>query len=274
MMQLNKPYYLKIYLLSVISFLITGCGHANKKITYPVYAPVIEGSANQSHPVVVRKSKPITHTTHRKRQPVNNQSYTVMKGDTLYSVAWRYHCDFRELANKNHIRKPYAIYPGQILQLTATATVTNHHQTNEQTSTHYSNANNKLMTWHWPAKAKLVQAFSAANKGIDLSAALGQPIHAANTGQVVYSGSGLRGYGQLIILKHSDDYLSAYAHNDKLLVKEGDWVKAGQVIATMGHSGTTNIHLHFEIRRAGVPVDPLKYLAPAKAQPRINSYVG
>jgi lipoprotein NlpD len=89
---------------------------------------------------------------------------------------------------------------------------------------------------------------------------LGEPVLAAAAGQVVYSGGGLRGYGKLLIVKHSEIFLSAYAHNDRLLVKEGDFVKAGQIIADMGSSGTDRVKLHFEIRRDGVPVDPLQFL--------------
>ena len=102
---------------------------------------------------------------------------------------------------------------------------------------------------------------------------MGQPVKAASEGLVVYSGTGLRGYGPLIILKHNDDFLSAYAHNQRLLVKEGETVKRGQVIATMGRSSTKQAVLHFEIRKSGVPVNPLNYLTQGR-KPRVNSYVG
>ena len=98
------------------------------------------------------------------------------------------------------------------------------------------------------------------NKGIDLGGKLGEPVLAAAAGQVVYSGSGLRGYSKLLIVKHNETFLSAYAHNDRLLVKEGDFVKVGQRIADMGSSGTDRVKLHFEIRRDGTPVDPIKFL--------------
>ena len=116
--------------------------------------------------------------------------------------------------------------------------------------------------WAWPVKGKILNAFSetGANKGLDIAGTRNQPVAAAADGRVVYQGSGLRGYGQLIIVKHSDDFLSAYAHNDKMHVKEGDLVKRGQKIAEMGSTGTDQVKLHFEIRRHGVPVDPLKYL--------------
>ncbi|HAB84770.1 MAG TPA: peptigoglycan-binding protein LysM, partial [Pseudomonas sp.] len=98
------------------------------------------------------------------------------------------------------------------------------------------------------------------NKGIDIAGELGQPVLAASDGTVVYAGSGLRGYGELVIIKHSDTYVSAYGHNRRLLVREGQQVKAGQSIAEMGSTGTDRVKLHFEIRRQGKPVDPLQYL--------------
>jgi lipoprotein NlpD len=98
------------------------------------------------------------------------------------------------------------------------------------------------------------------NKGIDIAGQLGQPVKAAANGVVVYAGRGLLGYGDMIIIKHDETYLSAYAHNSRLLVKEGDQVKAGQSVAEMGNTGTDRVKLHFEIRRRGEPVDPLGYL--------------
>lgn len=120
-------------------------------------------------------------------------------------------------------------------------------------------------SWQWPAAGSLIARFQESNgrKGIDIAGQRGQPVSAAEGGRVVYQGSGLRGYGQLIIIKHDDDYLSAYAHNAKVHVKEGDVVKRGQRIADMGDSGTDRVKLHFEIRRQGMPVDPLRYL-PAR----------
>ncbi|GAB3388258.1 M23 peptidase family protein [Azotobacter armeniacus] len=117
--------------------------------------------------------------------------------------------------------------------------------------------------WSWPADGLLVGRFSSngsLNKGIDIGGQLGQPVLAASDGSVVYAGGGLRGYGELIIIKHSDIYVSAYGHNRRLLVREGQQVKAGQTIAEMGSTGTDRVKLHFEIRRQGKPVDPLQYL--------------
>ncbi|MDK2124665.1 peptidoglycan DD-metalloendopeptidase family protein [Parachitinimonas caeni] len=118
--------------------------------------------------------------------------------------------------------------------------------------------------WIWPTVGKLLSPFSETNKGIDLSGKMGQPVLAAAGGKVVYSGSGLRSYGKLIIIKHNRTYLSAYAHNSQLLVREGDNVKKGDKIAEMGNSDADQVKLHFEIRRFGKPVDPTKYLTAEK----------
>ncbi|MBA6419218.1 peptidoglycan DD-metalloendopeptidase family protein [Pseudomonas neustonica] len=117
--------------------------------------------------------------------------------------------------------------------------------------------------WNWPARGTLLARFQSngsLNKGIDIAGQLGEPVKAAADGAVVYAGRGLIGYGEMIIIKHDETYLSAYAHNSRLLVSEGDQVKVGQTIAEMGSSGTDRVKLHFEIRRKGQPVDPLAYL--------------
>ncbi len=123
--------------------------------------------------------------------------------------------------------------------------------------------NKKVSVWRWPAKGKLTKTFSSSQvgmKGISLVNQRGTAIYATTSGKVVYAGSGLRGYGNLIIIKHNYDYLSAYAHNEKLLVRENEKIKVGQKIAIMGDSGTESVHLHFEIRYRGKSVDPLRYL--------------
>ncbi len=127
------------------------------------------------------------------------------------------------------------------------------------------NSTGPVGKWLWPASGRVIHTFSdtyGGNKGIDIAGRAGEPIKATASGRVVYSGSGLRGYGLLLIVKHNSEYLSAYAHNSKLLVKEGDKVRAGQTIALMGSTGATRVLLHFEIREAGKPVDPLKLLTP------------
>lgn len=121
------------------------------------------------------------------------------------------------------------------------------------------------LDWSWPVKGKVVGGFSESSnlKGIDIAGTAGQPVLASAAGKVVYAGSGLRGYGKLIIIKHNKTYLSAYAHNRELLVKEGDQVSKGQKIAEMGNTDADQVKLHFEIRRMGKPMDPARYLPPA-----------
>ena len=115
--------------------------------------------------------------------------------------------------------------------------------------------------WAWPTPGKVVGIFNdASNKGLDIAGAIGDPVHAAGAGKVVYVGAGLRGYGNLVIIKHNAIFLSAYAHNQKILVKEGQAVKKGQEIAILGDSDTDRPKLHFEIRRQGKPIDPMRYL--------------
>lgn len=121
----------------------------------------------------------------------------------------------------------------------------------------------KIRKWQWPAKGKIVSYFSTkqeGNKGIDIAGQQGNKIVAAANGTVVYAGSGLRGYGKLVIIKHNDDYLSAYAHNDEILVKEQQDVKAGEKVAKMGDTDTDRFMLHFEVRFRGKSVNPMKYL--------------
>ncbi|MBI5437692.1 MAG: peptidoglycan DD-metalloendopeptidase family protein [Nitrosomonadales bacterium] len=130
-----------------------------------------------------------------------------------------------------------------------------------------NDSEDEVLEWSMPVQGKLIAEFSesANRKGIDIAGKLGQPIIASAPGKVVYSGSGLRGYGKLIIIKHNKTYLSAYAHNDQVLVKEGQTITRGQKIAEMGNTDSDQVKLHFEVRRFGKPVDPAKYLPLGKS---------
>ncbi len=205
--------------------------------------------------------------------------YTVKKSDTLYSIAWRYGVDYKQLARWNRINVNSPIHPGQRLRLikpagTAVAgTSSNQPGTSGKTPTTSSKsvtskssagqpraANPKK--WIWPTDGKPLNTFLASRldrRGIDIAGKLGQPVRAVADGKVVYSGNGLVGYGNLIIIKHSDSFLSAYAYCQQRLVQEGMAVKAGKLVAKMGRRDNT-AKLHFEIRRNGKPVDPMKYL--------------
>ena len=121
---------------------------------------------------------------------------------------------------------------------------------------------NEDVDWMWPVKGKVIASFTEATKGMDIAGKKGSPVLAAASGRVVYAGAGLRGYGKLVIIKHNNTWLSAYAHNDNILVKEQQDVKKGQRIAEMGSTDVDQVKLHFEVRRAGKPVDPAKYLPP------------
>jgi lipoprotein NlpD len=150
---------------------------------------------------------------------------------------------------------------------TSIAKTENNSKPEEVTDDTSNDVEEAAIEWGMPAQGKLIGQFSesANRKGIDIAGKLGQPIVASAPGKVVYSGSGLRGYGKLIIIKHNKTYLSAYAHNDKVLVKEGQSVTRGQKIALMGNTDADQVKLHFEVRRLGKPVDPAKYLPIGKS---------
>ncbi|WNO11702.1 peptidoglycan DD-metalloendopeptidase family protein [Teredinibacter sp. KSP-S5-2] len=251
----------------IVSFLLSSCGQTTH------YAPL--------HEFEQPPSKKLNY-------------HVVTKGETLYSIAWRYNLDYRALARINGIDANYTIHPGlriklagvptkqpwsagQVTKVTPEVTpaikvekppaqkLSNRSikGTKKQTPTIKNHTGFGAKEWVWPARGKLLSTFKpndSLNKGIDIKTNLGEPVLAAAAGEIVYSGNGLRGYGKLLIIKHSEKFLSAYAHNRKLLVKEGAKVKAGQKIAEAGSSGTDSVKLHFEIRYDGKPVDPLKYL--------------
>ncbi|RMD69280.1 MAG: LysM peptidoglycan-binding domain-containing protein [Gammaproteobacteria bacterium] len=199
-------------------------------------------------------------------------------GDTLYGIAWKYRLDPRTLARWNRIPPPYIIYPGQRLRLTPPKSTPARPLPSKTPKTRKAPpppprkaVAKKGIPWTWPAFGRVISTFSPRDpnrKGIDIAGRKGQLVYAAAPGKVVYSGSGLVGYGKLIIIKHNENYLSAYAHNERLLVKEGDQVRAGQPIAVMGKTGTDRVKLHFEIRYRGKPVDPLKFLPKNRHSPK------
>jgi len=329
-------------------------------------AVVLAGCDLTRSSVVVTRSPGSTYTPTHAATPSPappGGSYKVMKGDTLYSIAFRNKVDFRDLASWNGIAVPYTIWPGQDLRLSppghdtkaapshaaapvvaavpppsnpppvagaphnvpppaqptqpafqhvteaeaappsvpAPATTTNTPVVvagkpaesvvpvptpvatpgapaapvaaapveNPPASTPIvasgASRNAGGITWRWPADGSMLKKFSSGDAipGIEIGGKAGDPVRAAADGVVVYSGNGLVGYGELVIIKHSDSFLSAYGHNRKRLVKEGEKVKAGQTVAEMGSSGATRDELQFQIRRDGNPVDPLQYL-PSK----------
>ena len=200
----------------------------------------------------------------------------VRSGESLYSIAWEFGLDYKQIASWNGINKPYTIQVGQRLRLRPPSNTVQAPQTppkaqpgpSQQTQVAKPSSQNQInfaptpSRWNWPAEGQLVGKYSRSKgvNGIQIAGKAGSPVRATASGQVVYAGEGLRGYGKLIIVKHNQDYLSAYAHNQSIIVKEGQQVKAQQRIAQMGSSGADRTMLHFEIRKGGKPVDPLKYL--------------
>ncbi|RFQ42259.1 LysM peptidoglycan-binding domain-containing protein [Pseudomonas sp. ATCC 13867] len=268
---------------------IKGLGHAVLAIAVCSLLAACTSSSRSSTTVVDRGASA--------RKAVTSGQYVVRPGDTLYSIAFRYGWDWRALAARNNISAPYTIRPGQSIRFDggppstqpsvaknatpvapavvnkSTSTSSSASKPTPSTAAPSSQASTGSATpatsgggvsgWIWPTNGTLIGRFASngsLNKGIDIAGQLGQPVLAASNGTVVYAGSGLRGYGELVIIKHSDTYVSAYGHNRRLLVREGQQVKVGQSIAEMGSTGTDRVKLHFEIRRQGKPVDPLQYL--------------
>ena len=218
--------------------------------------------------------------------------YVVVKGDTMYSIAFRLGIDFRELAARNGIQSPYIIKVGQMLRTARPAPqpstrapkiavkaspppkTTNKTASKQSKVTSVTKPSSKsqvpsgsvnksqpVSRWRWPSAGKVVRIYSSKrHKGIDIAGKRGDPVKAVAAGKVVYAGTGVTGYGSLLIIKHNDTYLSAYGHNERLLVPENMNIRAGQQIATMGSSGTDTVKLHFELRRRGQPIDPLTLL--------------
>lgn len=215
--------------------------------------------------------------------------HEVRRGDTLYSIAWRYGRDWRELAARNGIAAPYVIRPGERIELSAgpvrrTASQTASRTTSRTASVSSSRSSSTPTTsppartpvarppavpaanlnWIWPVDGDVVRGYVAsgarANKGLDIRAREGATIAASAAGDVVYAGSGLRGFGQLVILKHDDTWLSAYAYNSPSLVREGQRVGRGDRLAVLAGSADHQRLVHFEIRRQGNPVDPVSIL--------------
>ena len=261
--------FCRLRIMLVFCFLLAACDSGNH------YAPVTEINTIESIP--------------------KTGQYHVRHEETLYEIAWRYGLDYRYLAARNRIKVPYRVHPGQIIYLrdaeaavvtpvkiktpieepvSMTAAIEDSADEPEekpqpvpvslpaskQVVQKKKEPDFSVSVWQWPARGKIIRSFSGLNKGIGIAGQKGDPVYATAPGKVVYAGDGLRGYGNLLIIKHNSTYLSAYAHNQRLLVKEGDWVSQGQKIAEMGNTGTDRVMLHFEIRRAGKPVNPASLL--------------
>jgi lipoprotein NlpD len=204
--------------------------------------------------------------------------YRVKKGDTLARIALDHGQAPRDVAQWNNLPNPNLIEVGDLILIKAppgsktaakpsskiTANTDAPKTDAPKVDTSPPDSSKEIVAepgirLSWPAKGKVTEDYSDKTKGIDIAGKLGDPITAASEGKVVYAGNSLRGYGNLVIVKHNDTYLTAYAHNRNLLVKEGDSVKKGQKIAEMGDTDTNSVKLHFELRVNGKPVNPTLY---------------
>ena len=238
--------------------------------------------------------------------------HQVQKGETLYSISWRYNQSYHDVAKWNNIEAPYIIHSGQWLRVvppttnrrdvryvqapvrdisprqeksqhepipvkvtkaeqastpevspSVTKSSVTHAPVKRDETTETMLSSRAPITWRWPVEGKVIETYNAkrpGKKGIAISGERGSLVRATGAGKVVYSGNSLKGYGNLIIIKHNEKYLSAYGHNQTLLVKEGDVVSAGEAIARMGDTEASRVKLHFEIRVDGKAVNPLRYL--------------
>ncbi|BCM24651.1 peptidoglycan DD-metalloendopeptidase family protein [Methyloradius palustris] len=311
---------------------------------------ILVSACTATRPAPVIERAPVNKSAKPTDKDWRPDSYTVKKGDTLYSIGLEYGYDYKDIAEANHLQSPYTIYIGQQLSFkqikgAPTTTVKNVSPTNDggvivkplnteanptptkptataatpvltgeslvlrepkaikepystqalamppaaptavrsaasvppvpptavapvvatakPADTPAATGDDEDLDWAWPASGKLISGFNDAEsaKGIDIAGTQGQAVLAAAAGKVIYSGSDLRGYGKLVIIKHNKTYLSVYAHNSAIVIKEGQQVAKGQKIAEMGNSDADQVKLHFEIRRQGKSVDPAKYLS-------------
>lgn len=196
--------------------------------------------------------------------------HVVQPGETLYSIAWRHGLDYHELARWNRLSDPDVLFVGQRLSLrpvapqpAAAATPARRTSAPARASPLPAPPRLPPPRWSWPTRGPLLGAFGSKDglaNGIEIGGEVDQDIRAAAAGRVVYAGSGLKAYGQLVIINHNDSFLSAYGYNERLVVTQGEDVRAGQVIAKMGLGPERRPQLHFEIRQNGAPVDPLRHL--------------
>jgi lipoprotein NlpD len=201
--------------------------------------------------------------------PERPATYTVKRGDTLYSIAWRHRLEYRDLARWNDVGRDYVIYPGQKLRLyppSARNATSSRSAASKPPQPHAAPTNRPAtgppVRWQWPVSGGAATLTTRPNggQGLTITGRLGEEIRSAGAGRVVYTGSGLLGYGQLVIIKHNETYLSAYGHTQSVAIGEGDAVAAGQRIATMGAGPQGAPMLYFEIRVNGSPNNPLALL--------------
>lgn len=244
---------LPLFCLIVLTCWLTACGESNR------LAPIEEP-----------RWRPFS---------MHAKQYVVRRGDTLFAIAFRYDKDYHQLAAANHIRPPYALRVGQVISLKEAYSQPHYRPVSRaapyaavrrparpmparpiaRTPMYASPVRGQ---WLWPAQGRVIAGFAPAlgNKGINIAGSHGDRIRASAAGVVAYAGNGLSGYGNLIIIKHNNQFLTAYGNNARNLVREGQRVSQGQVIAEMGLLDRTHYGVHFEIRSAGKPVNPLNFI--------------
>ncbi len=249
----------------VTALVLSGCANKGRLAPFDDHSIGAARSSNRVLPGAENAGKP--------------GYYTVKPGDTLIRIGMDNGQSGRDIARWNKLDNPNLIEAGQVLRVvppapeaplvrtpatagTASAPATVSSAPASPVAPAVPTAAEDAISFQWPARGNLISGFDESkNKGLDIGGKAGDPVLAAADGRVVYAGAGLRGYGNLIILKHNNTYLTAYAHNQTLLGKEDQVIKRGQKIAEMGNSDADQVKLHFEIRRQGKPVDPAKYLS-------------
>ena len=249
----------------VTALVLSGCANKGRLAPFDDHSIGAARSSNRVLPGAENAGKP--------------GYYTVKPGDTMIRIGMDNGQSGRDIARWNKLDNPNLIEAGQVLRVvppapeaplvrppatagTASAPATVSSAPASPVAPAVPTAAEDAISFQWPARGNLISGFDESkNKGLDIGGKAGDPVLAAADGRVVYAGAGLRGYGNLIILKHNNTYLTAYAHNQTLLVKEDQVIKRGQKIAEMGNSDADQVKLHFEIRRQGKPVDPAKYLS-------------
>lgn len=274
--------------LSMMSTRLLAAAAATAALAACTTARVVEYPSNRAPTPARTTGSPMppasqaSTTTQKVSTPKYGATYEVQKGDTVYHIATTNGITPLDLALWNDIPPPYTIHPGQRVRLyprngkapppppSTTAVVvpaprpsapSPSSSTPPPAVTTRPTAGN--LAWRWPADGQVISTYQAGEptrQGLDIAGSAGQPVRAASDGVVVYSGAGLVGYGELIIIKHNNEWLSAYGHNRKRMVTEGQRVSAGQQIAEMGRTAAPRDMLHFEIRFDGKPVDPQLYL--------------
>lgn len=259
----NLVYWILVFTLLIS---IKGCGTTQGTAPIKDYSPApdVSESSDKSQKKSVRKKQSTSKKSRVISENVAKGQYRVKAGDTLYSISIQFGVDHKELARFNGIDDTNVIHVGQILKIPK-ASVSSELEPKRDVRPEDPPplASSSLGTWRWPLNGSLkyryMERVKERGKGVGIEVNKETAVFAAAPGKVVYSGSGLRGYGKLLIIKHNENFLSVYAHNSQLLSSEGQFIAQGQQIAIIGAENQSSI-LHFEVRRKGKPVDPLKYL--------------